>query len=215
LAAQKQNSILGNVFINCPFDSEYAPIFEAIVFSLMLCGFNAVSAKQRLDSAEVRIDKIVDLIAGSRFSVHDLSRTQPDAATGLPRFKSMPLELGVDIGCRRFSALHRDKTSLIFVAGPHEYQKFISDIAGQDPLDHQNDVDRAIKQLRDWLATESHQPQLPGARRIAPLFRRFRDEMPSIADRLGHDVGQLAYVDFTEMISNWLGVQGTGPEPVE
>lgn len=28
-----------SVFVNCPFDSEYRPLFEAVAFSIYDCGF--------------------------------------------------------------------------------------------------------------------------------------------------------------------------------
>jgi hypothetical protein len=95
------------VFINCPFDAAYAPIFEAIVFTIHDAGFLPTCARERLDSSQVRIDKITRLIGQSRYSIHDLSRTEIDAATALPRF-NMPLELGIDLGCKSFSRRHRD-----------------------------------------------------------------------------------------------------------
>jgi len=102
-----------NVFINCPFDTAYAPIFEAIVFAVHDAGFLPKCARERLDSSEVRLQKIVSLIGQSRFSVHDLSRTELDEKNFLPRF-NMPLELGIDLGCKSFSPSHKDKSLLIF-----------------------------------------------------------------------------------------------------
>jgi hypothetical protein len=91
-----------NVFINCPFDADYAPIFEAIVFAVNDAGFRPKCARERLDSSEIRLNKIVDLISSSRYSIHDLSRTTLDEANALPRF-NMPLELGIDLGCKAFN----------------------------------------------------------------------------------------------------------------
>lgn len=51
-----------NVFITCPFDPEYAPIFEAIVFAVNDPGFRLKCARERLDSSEVRLQKIFELI---------------------------------------------------------------------------------------------------------------------------------------------------------
>jgi hypothetical protein len=31
-----------NVFINCPFDEQYKPLFEALVFAVFDCGFRAL-----------------------------------------------------------------------------------------------------------------------------------------------------------------------------
>lgn len=90
-----------NVFINCPFDAAYTPLFEAIVFAVNDAGFRPRCARERLDSSQIRLQKIFELIAASRYSIHDLSRTALDAATALPRF-NMPLELGIDLGCKAF-----------------------------------------------------------------------------------------------------------------
>jgi len=54
-----------NVFINCPFDREYSAIFDAIVFTVFDCGFRPVCARERMNSAQIRIDKITDLIRDS------------------------------------------------------------------------------------------------------------------------------------------------------
>jgi hypothetical protein len=143
-----------NVFINCPFDAEYTPIFEAIVFVIHECGFVPKSARERLDSSEIRLHKIVQLIGASRYSIHDLSRTELDKQTSLPRF-NMPLELGIDLGCKSFSTAHRRKSFLIFDSEQYRFQKYISDISGQDIHQHDNDQRTAMERIRDWLRSES------------------------------------------------------------
>jgi hypothetical protein len=82
-----------SVFINCPFDGAYKPIFEAIVFAVFDCGFQPRCALEADDAGQVRMEKIFDLIADCRLAINDLSRTDLDPATNLPRF-NMPLELG-------------------------------------------------------------------------------------------------------------------------
>lgn len=52
-----------NVFINCPFDVEYLPIFRAIIFTVFDCGYIARCAREIDDSSEVRIDKIIKIIS--------------------------------------------------------------------------------------------------------------------------------------------------------
>jgi hypothetical protein len=41
-------------------------IFNAIVFTVFDCGFRPVCARERMNSAQIRIDKITDLIRDSR-----------------------------------------------------------------------------------------------------------------------------------------------------
>ncbi len=113
LHRERDSAYERNVFINCPFDEEYTPIFEAIVFTIQACGFRPICARSRLNSSDVRLHKILDLISGCRFSIHDLSRTELDRVSTLPRF-NMPLELCIDLGCRAFGADQSGKSFLIF-----------------------------------------------------------------------------------------------------
>jgi hypothetical protein len=192
-----------NVFINCPFDSEYAPIFEAVVFAVHDAGFRPKCARERLDSGEIRFQKIVELIRASRYSIHDLSRTELDSITALPRF-NMPLELGIDLGCKAFSASHRRKSLLIFDSEQYRFQKYVSDISGQDIHRHGNDAKLAVTRVRDWLRAESGLNRIPGGSAIHDRYVMFREELPAICAELRLDVNDLAFVDFSYAIAFWL-----------
>ena len=110
-----------SVFINCPFDAAYSPMLHALVFTVYACGFTPRSALEEEDSSEMRLDKIMRLIANCKFGIHDISRTEPDGVTGLPRF-NMPFELGLFWGAKKFGEKqHREKVSLIF-----EKERYIS-----------------------------------------------------------------------------------------
>lgn len=202
MAFRKTSAYRSNVFINCPFDTEFDPIFEAIVFTVFVCGFRAVSARQRLNSAEVRLDKILSLIGDSRLSIHDLSRTRPDADSGNPRF-NMPFELGLDIGCRSFVRRYSDKCALIFGAEKYEYQKFLSDIAGQDIENHRNDPRKAIEGVRAFLAPQLQAPP-PGPRKIAEQYDEFRDALPRMLALAGVAGEEMQFSDLTWSITQWL-----------
>lgn len=98
-----------SVFANCPFDDAYKPMFEAIVFAVFDCGYRPRSALEAYDAGEVRIEKIAALVRNCRLGVHDISRTELNAA-GLPRF-NMPFELGLFLGAKRFgNPVQRRKT---------------------------------------------------------------------------------------------------------
>ncbi len=88
-----------SVFINCPFDSEYRPLFRAACFALMSCGYKPICALDFSDSGLVRFTEIIGMIAACGLSIHDISRVELDRHSGLPRF-NMPLELGADLGLR-------------------------------------------------------------------------------------------------------------------
>ena len=192
-----------NVFINCPFDAEYAPIFEAIVFSVHYAGFRAKCAREKLDSSQVRVQKISALIAASRYSIHDLSRTQLDSSSHLPRF-NMPFELGMDVGCKTYSERHAGKSFLIFESKKYDFQKYISDISGQDVQYHGDDPKQAVKQVRNWLQAESSDPKIPGGTAIFETYERFRSDLPKICTKFRLELSELTFVDFSQITATWL-----------
>jgi hypothetical protein len=151
----------------------------------------------------VRIQKIVQLIRMSRYSVHDLSRTELDEVHGLPRF-NMPLELGIDLGCKAYSRAHADKSFLIFDAEQYRYQKYLSDIAGHDIHRHGNDPEQAIIRVRDWLRTESGASTMTGGSLIHRRYLEFRRDLPDLSARTGLDERRLTFADFMNAISFWL-----------
>jgi hypothetical protein len=89
-----------SVFINCPFDSEYAPLFDAIVFTAVCCGFMPRSALDSGTVSEPRVARIVRALVGSKYSIHDLWRCTGEGTENIARF-NMPLELGMGMA-RRF-----------------------------------------------------------------------------------------------------------------
>lgn len=192
-----------NVFMNCPFDSEYAPIFEAIVFAVNDAGFRPKCARERLDSSQIRLNKIMDLIASSRYSIHDLSRTELDDANALPRF-NMPLELGIDLGCKAYSPGRSDKSLLIFDSEQYRFQKFVSDLGGQDIHQHGNSPRIAVMRVRNWLRTESGTTTIPGGTAIFRRYEAFRADLPEICSELKLDVEDLTFADFSYTIAKWL-----------
>lgn len=81
-----------DVFINCPFDETFAPAFRALVFAVIACGYRPRCALEVDDAAETRIEKICRIIEQSRYGTHDISKTELDVGSNLPRF-NMPLNL--------------------------------------------------------------------------------------------------------------------------
>jgi hypothetical protein len=63
-----------NVFINCPFDLEYKEIFNAIIFTIVDCGFIPRCAIEKDGSEDVRIDKIIALMEDCKYAIHDICR---------------------------------------------------------------------------------------------------------------------------------------------
>ena len=193
------------VFINCPFDDAYRPLFEAIVFAVQDCGYIARCSLEVTDASQVRIERIGGIIASCKFGVHDISRTELDTLTQLPRF-NMPLELGMFLGAKRFGpSKHKSKTCLILDVERYRYQKFISDIAGQDIAAHGGNPDEGIKAVRNWLsAATSKTVKIPGGAAIAKRYATFRAELPATCQRLQLNVDELTFSDYVLQVEEWL-----------
>ena len=140
-----------SVFINCPFDEEFAPILRAIVFVVIYLGFAPRLATERSDAGENRLVKIMELIEGSRYSIHDLSRCQAQRKGEIFRL-NMPFELGIDFGCRQYFGRGREeKRFLILEEKPYRFQAALSDISGCDIEIHGRDYFKAMTRVRAWL----------------------------------------------------------------
>ena len=139
-----------NVFINCPFDSEYNSLLQPILFTIVYFGFTPQIASQAVDSGEQRITKIVSLILKSKYSIHDLSRIRSAKRGELYRL-NMPFELGIDYGCRYTARGQlRRKKFLVLGEKPHDYKTALSDLAGIDAKSHMNDPEKVVLALRNW-----------------------------------------------------------------
>jgi len=195
-----------SVFINCPFDTQYQPIFDAVVFCVVACGFVPRCTLELTDVAEVRIDKIYRLINQCDLSIHDISRTEVAAQPyQLPRF-NMPLELGIFLGAKRFGGRSSQKRCLILDRAPYRYQRFISDIAGQDIRAHDNNPRIVIRRVRDWLQAAPGNAAIPGGAAIWTSYRRFRRELPIIAQEADLDPEQLTFIDYHQLVTSWLKI---------
>lgn len=196
-----------NVFINCPFDDEYKPIFDATVFTVFDCGFRARCTLEEEDASQVRVDKIYDIISDCRYGIHDISRTQLDPIYRLPRF-NMPLELGVFLAAKRFGMnKQKRKNCLILDAEPHRYQRFISDISGQDIRAHENRPRRVVTVVRNWLRTASGRTTIPGHEVIWQRYQAFLSDLPEMCTDLRLDHEKLIFPDYATLVTEWLKAQ--------
>ena len=144
------------------------------------------------------------MIRGCRLAIHDISRTQPDPTTGLPRF-NMPLELGIFLGALWFGpAKQKRKQCMVLDTDRYRFQQFCSDIAGQDVFAHHNDVETLIKAVRNWLNKMDKRTSIPGGVRMSSRFADFRGDLPVLCDALGETPDTLEYNDYTTFVARWL-----------
>jgi hypothetical protein len=104
------------------------------------------------------------------------------------------------MGAARRSCQHASVRAL-----GYRYQKFISDIAGQDIYSHGLELTRAIAITRDWLRNCAGRP-LPGGTEIHRQYRRFIAQLPAICKVLRLKPSEMTYNDFTNIVSEWLKI---------
>lgn len=164
------------VFINCPYDVEFQPTFDAIVFATVCCGFMPRSALESGTVAESRMERIVHAIFSSKYSIHDLSRCKGEGSESLARF-NMPLELGIAMA-RRYMTTVKSKRHdwLLLVPEGHVYLKVVSDLAGFDPLRYDGGTESVIPQVISWLATRPDAVRTLTPKAVLAELPRFQAE---------------------------------------
>jgi len=193
-----------DVFVNCAFDPQFQPIFQAIVFAIIRSGFRARCALETQDGAENRFSKIQAIIEQCRYGIHDVSRTESDGDPPLPRF-NMPLELGVFLGAKRYGAGdQKRKRTLILDALPYRYQRLISDIAGQDIVSHGGEPSAAIIAVATWLRQQSRVATIPGGQAIAAEYAQFRDDLPDVLAARQLSEAEMTFGDYSAIAAAWI-----------
>jgi len=189
-----------SVFINCPFDSKYEDLLHAIVLTTVSLGFIPRCALES-GEADYRFPHILDLLTKSKYSIHDLSRFTGEGPGNLARM-NMPLELGVGIGLKQAQTRRKRRWAVMVPevsvkagADPdaYEYQRYISDLAGKDPLRHEGTPESVIREVYSWLKTldevVSPQPAAPAIVAALPPFQQ------KIADRRKDALGKSIWAD--------------------
>jgi len=193
-----------DVFINCPFSDDYRDHFRAIVYTVVRSGFTPRCARERDDAGEVRYEKICRIIKDCSFGIHDISKTEPDTGTGLPRF-NMPFELGLFLGATKFGSRSiKGKAALILDREPYRYQAFLSDIAGQDVHTHGGKIGRLIEEIATWLRDHGNRSNVPGGRAIATEFERFSAALAAICATKDIEPAELTFLDYWTLASEWI-----------
>src|SRR5690606_25603462 len=114
------------------------------------------------------------------------------------------LELGLFLGAKRFgNGSHRRKTALILEREQFRYQKFCSDIAGQDIRAHNNRIDVAVTVTRNWLQASRASAETPPAQRLFKRYLWFRSDLPRMCKAAGGTESTLTFLDYRRMIDVW------------
>lgn len=139
-----------SIFINCPYDNDYKEFFDALIFTIIACGFIPRSAKESEMWPVPRMERIVHAIYTSDYSIHDLSRCHGEGETMLARF-NMPLELGLAMS-RQYAgngaSIHNWK---VLIPTDEPYAQFVSDLVGFDHLPYRKNTRALIGSVLAWL----------------------------------------------------------------
>jgi hypothetical protein len=180
-----------SVFLNCPFDDLFAPLFHAAVLTIAALGFTPRCARESEGEADPRIDRISRGLRESKYSIHDLSRFQLEGPDNLPRF-NMPLELGMALSLRylgRDSGAPHNWVALVPAGFVH--QRFISDLAGFDPPSHDQTAASVIRAISGWLTIQpDYSPPSPSPRLILEAYPRLE---AMLEDAKNESLGNLSW----------------------
>ena len=127
----------------------------------------------------------------------------------MPRF-NMPLELGLFLGATR----HSPKPCIIFEVEQYSYHRYISDLAGQDIHHHDNNVDRLVGELANWLRTQSKDETVPGGEHVAREAQAFAAQLPVMCGRRMIAVGELTFGDLNDMVIRYIAETNRASLPV-
>lgn len=188
-----------NVFINCPFDSAYKPILDAITFVILDAGFKPRIALETSDTGTERLAKLRKIIGECRLSIHDISRVGKTGKSAIPRF-NMPFECGIAYGAMFFGdSAQRSKRLLVLDSKNYRYQAALSDIAGKDIGNHQNNPCKAIECVRQFLKDKGNltpNTPFPGAEYFSWRYRQWCNDLPDVASEFHFTAKELKSLAF-------------------
>jgi hypothetical protein len=203
---KSSSNFSNNVFINCPFDSDFTGLLRPLIFTIIYLGYNPRIASERFDSGEVRINKICELIKISKYSIHDLSRIKSSKKNEFYRL-NIPFELGIDIGYRLFNTgKAKSKKCLILEKEKYRYQKALSDLSNSDIKHHKNEPENIVREVRNWFV-ETDKPRLPSGTKIWEDFNEFMADFYTKRKKEGFKKKDLQMMPVPELVSfkrEWL-----------
>lgn len=208
------NNYNDNVFINCPFDDGFAPLFRAFTFTVLDCGFIPRCSLELDDATEFRLESIIKIIRECRYGIHDISRIELDEKSKLPRF-NMPFELGIFYSAKHYGGVtHKNKRCIILERNKYRYQKYISDIAGIDITPHKNSEKVSILSIRNWLVTSSRRTTIPDGDEIHRRYKQFQRDLKKACKNEDRDYNSMPFVEVTRNMSDWLSLNQLVHKPL-
>ncbi len=165
-----------DVFLNVPFDTDYAPLFLALIAGLAALGRTPHCVLEVPSGGRNRLERVFRLMESCDASIHDLSRITLSGPHEVPRF-NMPFELGMAY------ALAQKASHDFFVLEekPFRLQASLSDLNGHDPHIHDSTPGGALRCVLDCFGASSGVPPMSAlealARQLSKLALKLQREM--------------------------------------
>jgi hypothetical protein len=137
------------VFLNYPFDPSFDSLSYAMHFGVIAAGLLPVCAKDSGTPDRLRLEMLIDAITNCQYSVHDLSKCRGEGPENLARFNN-PIEMGMAL-FHAFKNQRAEHRCAFFVSTPYIHTSFATDLAGLDPICHDNDAHVLVAGVYDWL----------------------------------------------------------------
>jgi len=167
------------VFLNFPYDRQFVPLYLAYVSGVCSFGLTPRVALE-LPGGGRRLDRIIALILGCRYSFHDLSRVELDLRRPRTPRMNMPFELGLAV----MASYHDPKqhTWCIFEKDYRRVLKSLGDLAGSDVYSHDGRPIGVLRQIANAFVLEDRQLEM---RQLLAVYRDVETALPTILKKRG------------------------------
>jgi hypothetical protein len=195
---------VSNIFINCPFDKDYSMLLKSMVFTTIYLGLEPILS-QTTSSSNIRANQIKQHIKSCKYGIHDLSRSKAMNKGEFPRF-NMPYELGLDIGAQEYGGkVLKSKKILILETEKYHYQKVLSDIAGQDIENHNDEPEVLVQKIRDWMSNNTKNI-IVGHSEIWNAYNQFNDDLYNdlINSYTNTEIEFMQIGDYIKFAKDWI-----------
>lgn len=178
----------------------------AMVFCVVRFGLRPRLASERLEAGEHRLDKIIGMLKGCKYSIHDLSRSY-SIGEGEALRMNMPFEYGLDYGlrCSGESEL-ADKRFLVFERMRFDLKRALSDTAGHDVFPHEDNLAKLVKLVRDFFRVEAGM-NLAGPKALVNEYATCQGWIVEKMIEQGHSEEEaldLPMAEFIDAIGEWI-----------
>jgi hypothetical protein len=98
----------------------------------------------------------------------------------------------------------KDNKFLIIESQRFRYQKFISDLAGQDIRAHNDNIFEAISIVRNFLSNTKMINPSPSI--INEDYEKFVNDLPMLCKETNWIVNELTFAEFSFLVTTWLSL---------